>query len=188
MEIVLLRHGMPKIDKYQRLNAAEFGQWVSAYNDAGIDMGCMPSQNTIEQAQTCAFVVCSNLLRSSESAKVLGLETVGACEPMFREMDMPYANWRFPRLSPGIWSVLFRLGWAAGYSANVESFREAKERAYRCAERLAELASVHGSVLFVGHGSLNWFVSRHLKSMGWGSSQKAPRKYWAFAVYNYHAA
>lgn len=188
MEIVLLRHGMPKIDKDRRLSAAEFGQWVSAYNNAGIDIGCMPSQNTIEQAKTCAFVVCSTLLRSSESAKVLGLASIDVCESMFREMDMPYASWCFPRLSPGTWSVLFRLGWAIGYSANVESFREARERARRCAERLVELASEHGTVLFVGHGSLNWFVSRYLKSMGWASPQKAPRKYWEFAVYNYHAA
>jgi broad specificity phosphatase PhoE len=179
---------MPQINKDQRLSAAEFGQWVSAYNNAGINAGCMPSQGAMEQARTCAFVVCSNLRRSSESAKALGLETIDACESTFREMDMPHAIWRFPRLSPGTWAVLFRLMWAAGYSANVESFSEARERARRCAERLAELASEHGKVLFVGHGSLNWFISRYLKSMGWTGPRKAPSGYWEFGVYRYSIA
>lgn len=183
MEIVLLRHGMPQIDKGRRLSSAEFGRWVSAYNEAGIDLGCMPTQAAMEQARQCAFVVCSNLPRSSESAKILGFEATDVCDSMFREMGMPYADWRFPRLSPGVWAVLFRCMWAAGYSANAESFKEARERARGCAERLAELASEHGRVLFVGHGWLNWFISRYLRSTGWDGPKKAPRRYWEFGVY-----
>lgn len=53
-----------------------------------------------------------------------------------------------------------------------------------CSERLAELASEHGTVLLVGHGSLNWFIARHLKKMGWSGPNKSPRKYWTFAVYS----
>ncbi|NMM25944.1 MAG: histidine phosphatase family protein [Glaciimonas sp.] len=187
MEIVLLRHGMPEIDNERRLSAVEFGRWVLAYNEAGINVKCMPSQDAMEQAKKCAFVVCSNLPRSSESAKALGLKGIDACESMFRELDMPQGNWRFPRLSPAIWAVVFRLIWIVGYSKNAESFREAKKRAHSCAQRLTELASEHDKVLFVGHGLLNWFVSRQLKSMGWAGPQKAPRKYWEYGVYRYHA-
>lgn len=185
MEIVLLRHGMPQIAKEGRLTAAEFGKWVSAYNEAGIDAASRPPQNAIVEAGKCAFVVCSSLPRSRESAKALGLKAIGACDALFREMDMPYASWRFPQLSPGVWAVIFRLIWVGGYSANAESFREARERARRCAERLALLAAEHGKVLFVGHGSLNWFVSRYLKSMGWAGPPRAPRRYWEFGVYRY---
>ena len=187
MEIVLLRHGMPVIDHDRRLSASEFGQWVSAYNEAGINIGCAPSQAAIEQAKKCTFVVCSNLPRSLESAKTLGLESIDVCESMFREFDMPHANWRFPRLSPGTWAVVFRLMWAAGYSRNAESFEEARERARNCTERLVELASEHGRVLFVGHGSLNWFVARYLKKVGWAGPAKAPGKYWEYGVFRYHA-
>jgi broad specificity phosphatase PhoE len=182
VEIVLLRHGMPQIAKDRRLSAAEFGQWVSEYNDAGIDEACIRPSSAIEEARTCAYVVCSNFPRSSESARVLGLEAY-TCESMFREMDMPYATWHFPKLLPGAWSVFFRLIWVFGFSTNAESFREAGERARRCAEILAELAFEHGKVLFVGHGSLNWFISRQLKKMGWVGPQKAPRRYWEYGVY-----
>lgn len=187
VQIVLLRHGMPKVDKDRRLNAAEFGGWVSEYNAAGIDTDCRPPQPAIEQASKCNLVVCSNLPRSLESARALGIETIGICESAFREMDMPYANLQFPRLSLSVWSVLFRLMWVGGYSANAESFDAARERARNCAERLMVLASIHDSVLLVGHGSLNWFVARYLKSMGWTGPRKAPRKYWEFGVYSYQA-
>lgn len=187
VQIVLLRHGLPMIDRDRRVNATDFGVWVSEYDAVGIDARHRPPQAAIEQARGCAFVVCSSLPRSLESARALGMENIGACEPLFREMGMPYANWRFPRLGLAVWSVLFRLMWAVGYSANAEPFKEARERARACAERLADLASLHGTVLLVGHGSLNWFIARYLKSMGWKGPRKSPRKHWDFAVYCHQA-
>lgn len=174
---------MPKVDKDCRLNAAEFGRWVSEYNAAGIDADCRPPQPAIEQAAKCNLVVCSTFRRSLESARALGTETIDVCASTYREMDMPHVNLRFPRLSPSVWSVLFRLMWVGGYSANAESFDAARERARNCAEQLMELASVHGTVLLVGHGSLNWFIARYLKSMGWIGPKRAPREYWEFGVY-----
>jgi broad specificity phosphatase PhoE len=184
VRIVLLRHGEPSIDKDLRLSARDFGNWVSCYNAAGIDGNCLPSRAAIEQAARCQFVVCSNLPRSLESAKALGVKDNGPGEDMFREMEMPYASWSFPRLSLVTWCVLFRLMWVIGYRANAESFADARKRARACAERLTELASTHRNVLHVGHGTMNWFIAKHLKSMGWTGS-KAPRKYWEFGVYSY---
>lgn len=183
MQIVLMRHGKPKINKHLRLNAAEFCAWVEEYNASGIDTELTPPPRAIEQAIQCAVTVCSHLPRSLESARALGIGHIGVCDPTFREMDMPHIKWRFPKLPLSMWLVLFRLAWAFGYSTNVESFKAAKERARRCAEHLADLASAHGSVLFVGHGSLNWFIAKHLKSMGWLCSEKPPRKYWEYSVY-----
>lgn len=182
-----MRHGKPEIDKRPRLNAFEFGAWVEKYNAAGIDTACQPPQAAIEKANQCAFIVCSNLPRSLESAKTLGIGHLGISDPMFREMDMPHTAWRFPKLSVLAWSVIFRLAWAFGYSAGVESFKAAKGRARRCAEHLVSLASTHGTVLFVGHGSLNWFIAKHLKSMGWLCAEKPPRKYWEFSVFHIEA-
>ena len=184
MQIVLMRHGKPKIENRLRLNAMGFGGWVEEYNAAGVDTACQPTPAAIEQANQCKFVVCSNLPRSLESAKTLGIQQLGVSDPMFREMDMPHAAWRFPKLSVLAWSVIFRLAWVLGYSAGGESFKAAKERARRCAEHLVSLASIHGAVLFVGHGSLNWFIAKHLKSMGWLCAEKLPRKYWEFSVFH----
>ena len=179
-----MRHGKPKIvDTRRRLNAAEFGVWVEQYNAAGIDIECRPPREAVAQANQCVFTVCSNLPRSMESANALGVEHIGVYSPTFREMDMPHATWRFPTLSLQAWLVFFRLAWALGYSANAESFKSAKTRARSCAEQLANLASIHGTVLFVGHGSLNWFVARCLKRMGWLSADNSPKKYWEYSVF-----
>ena len=188
MQIVLMRHGEPDIDKRLRLNALEFGAWVEKYNAAGVDTASQPPQAAIEKAQQCAFTVCSHLPRSVESAKTLGIGRSGLSDPMFREMDMPHAAWRFPKLSVLAWATIFRLAWVFGYSAGVESFQSAKERARRCAAHLARLACTHGTVLFVGHGSLNWFIAKYLKSMGWLCAEKPPRKYWEFSVFHIQAA
>jgi len=179
-----MRHGKPQIENQLRLNAMQFSEWVEKYNAAGVDEKCRPPQAAIEKANHCAFVVCSHLPRSQESAKVLGMRCSGISDSMFREMEMPSTAWRFPTLPVLAWSLIFRLVWVLGYSTNVESFKKAKERARRCAEHLADLASVHGSVLFVGHGSLNWFIAKHLKSIGWSSAEKSPRKYWEFSVFH----
>lgn len=187
MRIVVLRHGMPKIDSSVRVTPAEFGLWVKRYDVAGIRDDCEPSQLAMSQVSQCAFVVCSNLPRSLESAKALGIESIGVCDASFREVGMPYANWHFPKAPLAVWLVLFRLMWALGYSENAEPFKVAKKRARDCANRLAELAATHGTVLFVGHGSLNWLIARHLKAMGWSGPKSAPRKFWEFGVYRYHA-
>jgi broad specificity phosphatase PhoE len=177
---------MPRIDRDRRLTPGEFGRWIAEYNAAGIDMAYRPPPPALQQAAGSAFVVCSDLPRSLESAEALGVANIGQCDSMFREMDMPYARSHFPRLPLPAWMVIFRLMWITGYSAHAESFANAKQRARRCADRLVELASAHGSVLLVGHGSLNWFVARHLQDTGWSGPRNTPRRYWEFGVYVRH--
>lgn len=184
--IVLLRHGVPNIDGRCRTSPAGFGRWVADYNAAGIDSDQPPPPLAIDQARRCAFVVCSNLPRSLTSAEALGVRQVDICTATFREMEMPYAHLStlsFPRLPVLLWSVFFRVLWLLGFSAHAESFTEARSRARECADHLATLAAKHGTVLFVGHGSLNWFIARALKSKGWSGPRHAPSKHWAFGIY-----
>lgn len=187
MKIVLLRHGKPRIERMRRLSAAELPLWVDAYNAAGLDSDCPPPGMTQELLAQRPFVVCSDLRRSQESARVLGAADIDACDALFREITMPSANWRLPRLSLTTWEYLFWFLWLFGYSANTESYSAARRRAAHCAERLIEWAEVHDTVLFVGHGSLNWLISRHLRNRGWSGSWRSPYRYWEFAIYRYGA-
>ena len=185
MEIVILRHGKPKIGTGGRLSASAFGQWIAAYNKAGIDSTHAPSPIVIAQARTCSVAVCSSLPRSIESATLLGVNNIEVQDSLFRECDMPYADWDHPKLTVSGWSLVFRILQVLGYSSNAESFTEARHRAHRCALRLSELAQRHESVLFVGHGSLNWLISRRLLQMGWSGPGNSGRRYWEFGVYRY---
>jgi len=186
VQIVILRHGKPKIETHGRLSAFDFGQWVAAYNRAGLDNAHAPSADAIAQARACSAVVCSNLPRSIESATALGVKHVELQDALFRECDMPYARWNYPKLSVLGWSFIFRILQVLGYSSNAESFKEAKQRAYECALRLSELAEKHQSVVFVGHGSLNWLIAKKLLHMGWVGPSHAGRKHWEFGVYHYN--
>lgn len=183
MHIVLMRHGKPQIDWNVSVTAEGFGAWVRQYDAAGLDPGHPPSPDAVEHANRCAFTVCSDLPRSLQSAQTLGIEQVHVSDAMFREVAMPYAAWRFPRLAPMAWMVLFRLAWGLGYAGKGESSKAAKARARRCAAHLVELAARHGTVLFVGHGGLNWLIAKQLKRMGWSCPGKSPRKYWECSVY-----
>lgn len=185
MEIVLLRHGKPNVQTSIRLSAAELPAWVVDYNDAGLDPAYAPPESSLQLPEKSTFVVCSDLRRSWESAHALGVETIGVCEATFREVELPFASWRFPRLPVSAWAVIFRLIWIAGYFSNDKSLQPSRQRARQCAERLAEWAKMHDRVLFVGHGALNWLIARDLKRMGWSGAKRSPRNYWEFSVYRY---
>ncbi len=186
MEIVLIRHGKPNIETSGKVSALDFGSWVSAYNMAGIDNKDQPTVSAIEKANSCAFTVCSNLPRSVESATLLKIVKPNLVSPEFRECEIPYGSWKHLKLSKSAWSVVFRLLQLAGYSNNAESYREIKKRSKKCSTQLIELAKNHGSVLFVGHGALNWFLHKHLVSMGWSGPEKSTKKHWEFGVYAYN--
>ncbi len=183
MQIILMRHGKPRIDGNLRLNAREFGLWVEKYNTSGIDMRYSPPQRAIDQADRCSITVCSNLPRSLESLKALGIDKVDMCDPQFREMEMPHAAWQLPRLPVGVWSAFFRFIWTMGYSENAESFKSSKKRARRCAQKLAELSLVHGDILFVGHGLLNCFIAKYLRNEGWACPETPIKRYWDSNTY-----
>ena len=177
-----MRHGKPNIDNSLRLNAMEFGIWVDQYNAAGIDVDDLPPHEAVEQAGLSAFIVCSNLPRSLESARTLGVKRVDLSSSSFREFDMPSSSWRFPVLPLSLWLLFFRFAWLFGYAPHVESFKSAKVRAHHCAEQLVNLASTHDTVLFVGHGSLNWLLMKYLKRLGWQLAKKPKGRYWRHCV------
>ena len=184
MQIILMRHGRPVIDARQRLSARGFGTWVGHYNAATIDPASQPPAEAIAQARQAAYVLCSTLPRSLTSAAALGIESPHGRDAAFRELEIPNADWRFPVLPVGLWAVLFRLSWALGYHRHAESFAAARVRAATCTDTLSQLARAHGSVLFIGHGALNWFIARALRRAGWHSSAGAPRRYWQYAVFS----
>lgn len=182
MQIILMRHGRPLGPAPRWLSARAFGAWVDAYDAAPIDPACPPPAAALRLARQAAWVQCSSLPRSLSSAAALGVRP-DAGDVAFRELDLPRADWRFPPLPVACWLLLFRLAWVAGYRRQAESFAAARDRAAACAAGLIQLAGQQGSVLFVGHGALNWFIGRALRRAGWQSSGGA-RRYWEAAVFS----
>ena len=167
MRIVILRHGLPDLPAEMKIRACELRQWIDIYNSAGVNKKQTVSGQSIAIAASCNVVVCSNLPRSIQSAETLGVKHIEFSDSLFREMDLPHANWNSPRFSPYTWTAFFRLLWFLGYSANVESFHSSKIRAIAGARKLAQIAEQRESVLFIGHGLINYFIAKELLSNGW---------------------
>ena len=183
MKIVVLRHGKPNINTSEKVSPIGFGKWVSDYDKAGILDSNIPDRGVIDKAGECEFTVCSDLPRSIESARLLGISSPELISSEFRECEMPYGSLTYPKLSTSTWSLIFRLFQMAGFSFNAESYKEAIERSKKCANHLADLARNHGSVLFVGHGALNWLLHKQLISTGWLGPKKSAKNHWAFSEY-----
>lgn len=183
MEIILLRHGKPVIPPLNIVSASAFKTWVNIYNSSGLCVTSQPTFNTINTAQKCNAIVCSNLTRSIESALALNIKHITLISSIFNESGLPVAHWRLVKLSPKAWAVLFRIFWLFGYSRNSESFKQSRTRASGAASILINLARKHERVLFVGHGVYNQLLANELKASGWAGPRRPETKHWSYSIY-----
>jgi len=181
MEIILLRHGKPDFSTAKRIAIRELPKMIATYNCAGVSQ--LPPASSVQMARACKHVVCSDLLRSVQSAKLLGVEQIDLSEPLFREADLPVTLWPSMKMSPYFWLVVFRILWFFGHSADGESITQARLRAATAMQQLDTLAQTHGRVLFVGHGILNQFIAKELLSYGWQGPKRPARDHWGFSRY-----
>lgn len=185
MEIALLRHGKPTVSENGKLNAFEYSDYMRKYDDAGIDLTVQPPADVSLRAEKSPVILCSDLPRSIESAKVLRANGALLVEPVFQEIRMPSINMNSFKFSAKTWGVLSRAVWFFGYCNGSESFAEAKQRAQTAAKRLMSLAETHGSVMLVGHGFINYFIGRTLLANGWEGPGIPCWKYWGVGLYRF---
>lgn len=179
--IVLMRHGQPEVALTGRLRAAELAELATAYQACAIVDA--PPENVRHAVKHIKAVLCSDLLRSLQSAQALGFGSDLIADALFSEARLPHFNQGRFRLPVGVWLIVLRLLWLAGFSRNGESYRAAKARAALAAARLAELAGVNGEILLVGHGVMNYLIACRLRRMGWQGLVKSGQGYWQFAVF-----
>lgn len=184
MEITLLRHGKPDIPTLNSLSASTFGEWVGVYDSSGLSPTSIPTSEALACATGSNVIVCSDLLRSVDSAKALSADKIILSDSIFNEAGLPVADWSTLKLSPKFWALFFRVSWLFGYSRNSESFKEAKTRAVHAVKILKELANEHGKVLFVGHGVYNRILASELRRTGWAGPKNPGSEHWGFAAYH----
>jgi hypothetical protein len=158
MRITLLRHGKPAFDLKGNVRSKDLGMIASSYDLSGV-VGT-PPRETILLAQGYHVVICTQLVRSIESAKALGYSEVQVKDPLFCETAIPHFSSGSVPLPVSIWIVVLRLLWLFGFSRNGESLIDARRRAKQAAKRLVELAEEHQKVLLVGHGFINQLIAK----------------------------
>ncbi|WP_455221150.1 histidine phosphatase family protein [Kaarinaea lacus] len=181
MEIVLIRHGKPEYELTGKARAREFHKIVRDYNRSGIVED--PPQKTKLKALESHVAVCSDLTRSIKSAQALGFKEIHLCDPIFREVAIPYFTSGSLTMSVTTWIILLRILSIFGFSKNGESLSMAKQRAKIAASKLIEIAQTHEKVLLVGHGFTNYFIAKELLARNWRGPGKPGGGYWEYGVY-----
>ncbi len=182
-EIILMRHGQPKLAATDKLSALDMQDWIEQYNRSEITQQSVP-EASLRLAATARVIVSSNAPRALTSVQALGLKPA-LVDALFAEAQLPYGRWKRPRLSPFTWAFILRVLWLCGYSPSVESVATAKTRANTAAQRLQALAS-DGPVLLLGHGVMNRLIARQLEAEGWTrQALNGGSRYWSATVYRY---
>jgi len=182
MEIVLARHGRPQLGQCSWITARQLSDWIRAYDAGGVFVEEVPMQIRAKAVQS-GWIVSSPLLRCVQSAQALAPLQKICSEEIFREAGLPHALWGFPRLPVSVWTLVFRVAWFCGYSANSESPVMARGRAGIAATRLIELAREHQSVFVMGHGIMTALIAKQLTHKGWVGPMQPAHGYWQYSVY-----
>lgn len=69
-----MRHVKPDMPKQPKVDGIGFKQWIDLYNSVGLSLDSVPNTELINRCKQCVSIVCSNLRRSTDSAKILGFD------------------------------------------------------------------------------------------------------------------
>ncbi|GAB3537307.1 hypothetical protein GCM10027443_30070 [Pontibacter brevis] len=153
-------------------SAAAASQYISDYDAAQVEEFVL--QHEAIPYKEIKEVFCSTLIRSQLTAKaIFGEQVLLKVNHNFREFERKIFSLPLLRLPIKLWLVTSRILWFFGLnSKGIETFKEAKWRARKCAEMLEEDAEENATTVLVAHGLLNNFIRWELKRMGWHQTVK----------------
>jgi len=179
-EIILMRHGKPDLGPIGKVSARDMAQWIEQYDLVGIVDEPIPEASQA-LARKAGVIVSSTAPRALASAAALGMSP-SLIDAVFCEARLPHGKWTQPRLSPFTWAFIYRMAWLCGFSARVESARDAGLRADRAAQQLQRLAE-DKDVLLMGHGFMNRMIAKRLARAGWVRQDSSGSRYWSASRY-----
>ncbi|WP_025150967.1 histidine phosphatase family protein [Bacillus sp. H1a] len=189
MRISFIRHG--------RLNSAiepmtitSFHEWLKRYDGDNGSRECNIPIETIEAIESAKLIVSSDQRRAVQSAAELMDSLSFIQSSLFREVEVPstfFAPSWF-KCKTGTWFFIGRALWMVGYHKEVESYKEARERAREAANMLHRYALVHGRIALVSHSYFNTMIGTELRAMGWSGPPIFHRKPWGCTAYTFHEA
>jgi broad specificity phosphatase PhoE len=180
LQIILVRHGRPDFQDGAPIAPRELRWWIERYNRAGI---VDEPPDEVVRSSAAATIVSSPTVRAVESARRLVHGREVWSSELFREADLPHTRWRWPKLPPAWWVVLFRLAWYCGFGGQAETASAATTRAGEAAEKLIALAEGDVAVLLVGHGIMNSMIAKQLRARGARGPRLTRSQHWGSSIY-----
>ena len=185
MQITLMRHGKPQLPENGWVTPRGMKQWIENYNNSDVETDSIPHE-CFNAAVSAKLIATSTLKRAESSSKALGRKVLMS-DSVFSEAELPHALWSAPYLPPKAWAVFFRLLWLCGYSRGVASHKTTRIRAKAAAHQLI-LAANDGPVLLVGHGVMNRYIGKELRTLGWTAVCRHDNCHWGIGVYRITSA
>jgi broad specificity phosphatase PhoE len=165
-EIVLIRHARVDADMQTPIYASQIPEWLEMYDASPIDPQSTPPQETVQAVQEADILLTSTLPRTIASAERIG-RPVFASDACFNEAAVARLKIPFVKLSPLSWLHVIRLLIFVGLGNSDTRFSASRARAKEAAAYLTELSKAHDRIALIGHGGMNWLITKALEREGW---------------------
>ncbi|MDQ4139405.1 MAG: histidine phosphatase family protein [Bacteroidota bacterium] len=167
LHIFLIRHQRPVVSKQGWFSRHQASQFLTEYDTCSIEE--LVTKPTGLPAEQLTKVYCSSLPRAKQTAQaIFGNEITLIEDPIFNEFPRQVFPLPFFKFPIKFWLIGARVLWLLGLNAHgLENFRQARIRARKAAQLLAQQAKTDGKVVLVAHGFLNIFIRRALRNMEW---------------------
>jgi len=183
LRIVLVRHGQPHIALSPRTTHRGFGDYIDAYEAAGLDPQSLPPRELAELGRELTAIFASDRPRSHQSATALAPHVAPVRDTLFAEAPLASPPIPFLKMNVPSWAVFSRLLWHLGFAPRIEGWFAAQRRAERAADILVAQARETGPVALVAHGYFNWMIGRVLKKRGLVKRGSHRARYWNTVTY-----
>ena len=172
IQIYLIRHAKPNLQKSFLSSAGEAQEYIENYNKASIHE--IASNQVTINLRKPHQIYCSSLTRSQETALALFKDSyLIVSDSIFREFELKIVQANsIVKLPLDLWKGISRAAWLLGFNhEGIESRKEAMKRVILSADNLEKLAGQEETAILVGHGMINAAISKELKKRGWNVVQ-----------------
>lgn len=170
-ELILIRHGRSAHVQTAWMDLDDFHRWREAYDAVGILATEAPSAELREKVERAGVLVCSDALRTVESARLLAHDRDMRdviVSPLLRERVVSPPALRAVRLPLIGWALAYGIRWLyRELTSQPHAPDDEIERAREAAEWLEGLAREHRSVAVVTHASFRSLLAGTLMARGW---------------------
>lgn len=171
-----MRHGKVRLEGQGEQRISNVRDAVSLYDRSPV----MPPDGLVFGDLENAWIVCSDLSRSTESA-LLAFGRFDEKDSRFREAELPDVSGI--RIRASIQIGFARGLWLLGRSKGCESFRDFRVRCDRAAEVLIAYDADGKDVVLVGHGLLNRYIASALRKRGYAGPRVPGSVHWGRSSY-----
>ena len=165
--IILVRHGKPALSRRVRLDWRGYRDWWIKYDEGGLADNQKIPKRVRNYAKQADIVISSPLRRAQESAELARGRPADKTDPDLVEAALPSPHFGSLKFRPKTWGTFARIAWYFGWSDGMESHHEARLRANKMAQKLADEAAAGKMVFVTAHGWYNRMLKGSLKNQGW---------------------